>query len=675
VSTEPNDNLALQEKFTRAAQSYESGNIKEADTLYSELLQQHKNSHELLIIAGKIAFELADYGRAIDHLSKAIIINPNDAMVLFLLGKSLLAKGKQKAAEMTLQKAVVANPEFNPAWCMLGDIYIQQNKLGEAHKIFLQVIARDKTYHEAYSQLAVIFNTKNSLMTATIFKDLFHHYHPSPTLNKKTDEIYDTFFIDRNIAHNTAIQNSRIQQTLAVTAPQICYYQGEPFDKPPANLIQIPENETATFFSSTRLRRPSAIHFNPENIQETNKALKIASDLDKASALSKEKALHDAQSCKAQKPKLLKGEPLKILLNANRTTTVMQYCAKNLSTALQRKGCNTYLLTEEDDMESIEMHQYLEECVRFNPNAVVHINEIQNEYINEDTYNIIWWQDLMPVIESGKPIHWRERDLVLSICPQFDPYLYRSGANKVYRQDFCIDQQIFFSDPTVERQEKIVFIGSSYINRGHISSKAGKQIIAVLKEKMVNGEDISDQLLHELSEKFGLKFIDIFENILPFVARDTSVEWLCSIADTLGYKVEVYGRWWEKNPIVAPFFEGELPHGPMVAKVYNEAKYALSVIHRLVTSQRLSEIAACGCIPVVFDQRMYKEAEPPHWDDECLFYKSKDELRDCIGRSPKNDPQIISKGYSYDSFADKIIEYIKNDSYPAQPVKKSVFNL
>jgi tetratricopeptide (TPR) repeat protein len=675
LDTKSDDNLAFQEMLTHAAKSYESGNIKEADALYNELLQYQTNNAELFRFAGKTAFEVEDYSRAIDNLSRAAILMPGDAVTLFFLGKSLLAKGNQRAAKINLEKAVAINPGLDLAWCMLGDIYIQQDEIDQAAKIFLEIISRDRNCYDAYSQLAVICKRKGRPMMARVFLDLFSHYYSGPSINNRSDEIYDTFFLDRDIAQTTALQKNRIWQTIAVTASQICYYQGEPFDTPPANLINIPDDEFSKFFYSKRLRRPTAIHFNPENIDDVNKALDIANSFDHILPLLRKNSFKDSESYQTLNLAIIPGEPLRILLSANRTTTVMQYSARSLSIALQRKGCNINLLTEGNDLEMIEQHHYLEECAKFIPHAVVHINHVKNQHLNKDTYNIVWWQDPMPTMKSGEPIPWRNRDLVLSACSQFDPYLHKSGADTVYRQDFCIDPELFCSSSPVENRKKIIFVGSSYFNRVDQFSEAGRQIVAILKKKMVAGEDMPDSLIHELSAKFGVKFTDIFDHLLTYIVRDTSVEWLCSLADTMDYEVEVYGRLWEQNPLVAPFFKGELTHGPMVAKVYNEAKYAVAATHRTVNSQRLSEIAACGCIPVVFDERSYPDVETPHWDDECLFYRTKDELMDCIGRSPKNDPQIIGDAYSYDNFADKLITYIKTGNYPDQPVKEFYRNI
>ncbi|MBF0192928.1 MAG: tetratricopeptide repeat protein [Magnetococcales bacterium] len=669
MKPEKDEQLTDQDKFALAYKLYESGNLQESCTLLSKLSRLYPNNVELLTFVGKIAFELKDYSLAIDHLSKAIIIDPKNAMTLFVLGNTLLAKGNYRAAKINLYKAVEVDPKLNIAWYALANAYIFEKKNDEALPILLDVVRRDNKHFKAHFQISSILKEKNRFMMAKIFLDLYHHNYSGPPLKDVENTICDTLFIDKNVAYNTAKKKNIIQVTAAINVPQICYYLGEKIYNDNKYLIAIPENEIGEFFCFSRLRRPKEINFNPDKSEEINQAIEIAKTLQDNSSLFVQLMEKNIQLSRTQKPEFSSNKKLKILLLANRNTTVIQYSSRYLSDALKRKGCDVSFVIENSDLETIETRHYYEEVSKIVPNAIININHLYNENIHEDTYNITWWQDLMPEIANNKSLKWRNRDLAISAYTTFDSPLYNSGAKQVYRQDHCIDQNIFFSSTPLTQRKKIVFVGSSYINQIQIFGEQGQQLIALMQEKMMLGQDISDSFLNELSKKFAISFDDIFYNLLPFVVRDTSIEWLCSMADSLDFEVEIYGRWWDTNPIVAPFFKGELPHGPKVANVYNEAKYAIAAMHRTVNSQRVAEIAACGCIPVLLDERSYPQVEKPHWDDECLFFRTKNELKKCFSNTPKNDPQIIAKNYTYDSFAEKIITYISTGKYPDEPIK------
>ncbi|MBF0382242.1 MAG: hypothetical protein HQL69_14555 [Magnetococcales bacterium] len=672
MSQEQNSNLTVEEKLSLASQHYKAGNLDEAALLNYELTKLFPDNENLLLFAGKTTYEQKDFNSTIDYLSRALIINPNNETALFMLGSTLLAKGNSKGAQINLQKAVKINPEFNIAWYTLATVYIFNNDNKQALPILLDIVRRDKTHYDSYLQLYRIFKNNNRFIMSRIFWDLYLHYYSGPPLEQNDEEnvVYDTLFLNRDIAYSEAIKQNSFQQTIAKSLVQVCYYLGEEFTDGPDNLILVPLDKIGEFFCYSLLRRPAKIQFDPTNKDEINTALNIANALQSESSLQVKEMKKNTELCKIQQPDFSSQNPLKIFLVASRFTTVLQYSSRDLAEAFLRKGCDVKLVIEENDFERIEMRHYLQECAIFIPNAIININHLYNENIHKDIYIISWWQDLMPEIAEGKPINWRQRDLAISAYTTFDEPLYKSGAKQVYRQDHCIDPIIFSPKTPFQQRNKIVFVGSSYINQKDCFGKDGHKVIALLQEKMVLGHDITDQYLHELSEKFAIQYDGIFYNLLPYVVRDTSIEWLCSLAKSLEYEVEVYGRWWDKNPIVAPYFKGELPHGLKVAKVYNEAKYAVAAMHRTVNSQRVAEIAACGCIPVLLDERGYPNVEKPHWDDECLFYKTKKDLESCFSRTPKNDPKVIAKNYTYDSFADKIITYIKTGSYPDKPIVK-----
>ena len=666
-------NVSFKEKLNTASKHVAAGNLLQALELYSELTVQYPELGELHTISGKVAFELNEFALTIEIMSRALRIDPNDQIALFFLGKSLLATDKIQAAESCFLKITKLNPKFLSASCELGSIYLKQGKIEQSFKILRKVVETDFTFDKAYYHLVHLFRKQNMSMLAQVYLVLYQH-HSNVVIEDdgKGNSFPDSFFIDRNKAMITAKQGNIIKQTVAVSARQLCYYQGKPFANPPETLIHIPEDGLLDLFTKTCLRLPQAINFNPADPSESSLASNMANkfeDLKRSLGKEYDKWIEISSD---SKPEFNPGEPFRIFLAASRMTTVMQYASRGIAEALRRNGCDVLLSIENSDLEQQASHHVFNKCANFIPHAIININHLANNYISDNTYNISWWQDLMPAIEVREPLPWRERDIAISTYPQFDPYLYKTGAKHVYRQEFCVDTQQFFATTPTEQRNKIVFVGNSYIN--HVTSRneiLGLEIANILRERMASGEEMSDTFLQELAKRFSIAFINIYENVLPYVVRDTSIEWLCSMADELDYEVEIYGRFWDKNPIVAPYFKGELAHGKEVAKVYNQAKYAIAAIHRHVHSQRLAELTACGCIPVVFDQRMFPEAEPPHWDDECLFYSTRDELRECFFKIPKNDPKIIGETYSYDNFAKKIITLLKTGSYPTKPVAKT----
>lgn len=475
----------------------------------------------------------------------------------------------------------------------------------------------------------------------------------------RTTETYsnklDTYFFDRELARKTALQQNRVKlEHPTIDGLQICYHDGEPFENGPMNLVPVKFEYLSQFIANTRLRHPMAMVF-PPNVSKNdidfispvaekmvNDALKARKDLAKAQKLR----------CRNLTPSFDEHEPLRVFLPTTRLSTVMQYTSKDLAKAFGKHGCITRVSIEQNDMESLDNSIRLKELYEFNPHIIVNINKLSNDMIHDDVFNIVWWQDPMPEITNQQPLPWRKRDIILSLTRPFDNYLKNCGASAIHRQHFCVDTEIFRIIPEIKRQEKIVFVGSSYRDK---IRRYYNEILVLdqLNLYMAQGVPITQNTLSDLAEKHNIPFDYVFWDLFHYVVRDSTVRWLCK---TSTLPIEVYGRYWEQDEIVRPFFKGELPHGNDVAKVYNTAKYALVSHPFEVNSQRLAEAAACGCIPLVYDCR--HSAEPPFWESECLYFKTQNELSDLLTCTPPSSPTDIATHFSYDHLVENILHRI-----------------
>ncbi|MBF0445476.1 MAG: hypothetical protein HQL68_07790 [Magnetococcales bacterium] len=335
----------------------------------------------------------------------------------------------------------------------------------------------------------------------------------------------------------------------------------------------------------------------------------------------------------------------------------MQYSSRNIAKALLGKGCDVCLMVEDNDMEDLTQLHRIKAQYEFNPHCVININHFNNEWLHPDVYNIIWWQDYMMGVEEEK-VHLRERDILLTADPSLLPYLTKSGMKDIKRQEFCVDTNVFQNNTPMEERHKSVFVGVSYKYRlGHLVGE--KQALDLLQEQMDSGAAITTDFLHYVAKKTNLPFKYVYDvgPLFTHVVRETAVKWLCELAPQIDLEVEIYGRGWDDHPIISPYYKGPIEHGPKIAKLYNETKYALSASPYVVDSQRLSEICACGAIPIMYDARPF--APQPHWDDECLWFNSQEEFNNCFTQKPRNSPDVIAQTNSYDAFADRIIRFIK----------------
>lgn len=643
----------ITQDYKKALTLHKNKEFDQAATIYRQLIQNYPDRSEFLYLLGDTYLQNSEYSQAIEWMSQAVVLQPSNITFLTGLGNALIAHGKPAVAIDRFLDVLRLQPDNVTALTSLGHAYFNLNEFHKAliplnHAINFQF--NHATAHE------LLRSTYYKLKKSVLLDTHSRIYNKFAGLPQPNAPIQDTFFLDRKLALKTALQKNRFSQTIAVDATQLCYHSETPYDDAPPNLIQKPLSQLSDFFLSTRLRWPTRIDFDLGDENQSKIALKVAQILDYLPILST-KILTDLTHNKLnKKPKTIPGEPLRVFLAASRLSVVMQYSSRGLAEAFKKLGCTVKFIVEENDMEGLSFLYWLKEQWEFDPHIIININHLNNDMVPHDVYNIVWWQDPMPKLIKGEPLPWRERDIVLSAIPYFDPYLKACGVKEIHRQTSCVQEDVFRSIIPMEERKKVVFVGSSYINefeKSHAHLEATEMFLKLFNK----GEEITDDYIDYVGKKTKLDRDRVLLYILSYVHRDIVVEWLCELAPKLDLEVEIYGLSWENNKIVAPFYKGRL-YGADVAKVYNEAKFGLSNSYRAINSQRLAEIAACGCIPIVQDNRY--QSEKPHWDDEVLFFKLKKDLLYCLTQSPlpKGDPMRIANECSYTGLAKRILKWV-----------------
>ncbi len=457
------------------------------------------------------------------------------------------------------------------------------------------------------------------------------------------------YFFDYRQARQAAAQRRQVPTTHpSITALQVCFYDGPPQSDALENMVSLPFEQIEQRLLDLPYQLPNQIIF-PDGtpgqfIAEIGRVFEQA--LLNIVQRRKLLAARIRQQLKNQRPGFDRSAPLRILLKSSRLTTVMQHCSSQLAQALEKQGHEVLLCMEENDMQLLDSYLHLKAQAAFNPHVVFNINSLDTQHLHPDVFYFSWWQDPMPAISCGIALPWRERDITLSLTRNFDDYLRRCSCPEIRRQHFCIDTEVFNTRHDVKRENKIVFVGSSY--RARLRENPGERgALRDIVARMEAGEPVDEAFLRPLSRRWGLEYHRVYWDLFHYAVRDVTLQWLCREAPI---PVEVYGRGWQDDPQIRPHFRGELPHGEAVARAYNSARYAFICHPFEINSQRLVEAAACGSVPVVFDCRHI--AEPPHWDEYCRFFRTAAQLRDCLREGNAPDPTAIARSSSYDQLAD-----------------------
>ncbi len=462
----------------------------------------------------------------------------------------------------------------------------------------------------------------------------------------------DCYFTDSLVALNTAKQKNRVFcDHPTIDGLQVCYYRGILPEHNIPNLINLELIDFISFFTESTFRMPAKI----EVQQDLKEDFDVALFDDAISGVKRNRAEISYQlglKAKELKPSFSKEQPLRVFIPTSRLTTVMQYCSYNVAKEFDSRGYDVLFYIEENEMCEFNPVDYIKYYIEFNPHINFFVNHCKNDIQNKDVVNIVWWQDFMTEIKEHQPFNLRENDFMFSISPFLDNHLEQCGVDKVYRQLFVVDQDIFNTFQVGEREDKVVFIGSSYSLRIDENNTEQQRVINCLLDVLNDSGTFSQKIINEIVDNSTLNYDLIFWTLFSYVIREYSVDWLCQ-NQTL--PVQIYGRHWDKKLNVKKCFKGELEHGVDVAKVYKTAKYALVSHPFEINSQRLAEVAACGCIPIVYDCRDI--AEKPFWDDHCLFFKTQEDLNKILETRalPKKPPETIAEYFTYQQAVDNFI--------------------
>lgn len=466
----------------------------------------------------------------------------------------------------------------------------------------------------------------------------------------------DIYCFDPITAFEEAEKRNRVETSNPhVDGLQICYYDGESIPNAPENCINVPVNAFYEYFLTTKNRLPERIHFGIKEYSGDVKNELVSAIQQTLKAIDAERnAMSDALMDNARKLQPEFSETLKIFLIASRETTVMQYISQNIADAFRALGHQVFLSIEENDMQKIDTFMHLAHYIQFNPNVVININHFNNSFLHDDVFNFVWFQDFMPVLQNTQPIALRKRDTVYSLLPEIDVLLERKGI-PFSRQSFCVNKAIFKTDETLTREQKIIFIGSSYAPRldaQHHNTKIVKDAIDVLDQ----GKEFTADIIQKWAKKYNLSPEYIQNHVIAYVVRDITVLWLHKIHQQTGLPVEIYGWGWEQYDVLKPYCKGSLPYD-QVAAIYNSAAYTLVPHSMYVLQQRTLEAAACGCQPIVYDCR-YNDT-PPFYENALAYFRTVKDIIKIIKHGSSNDLTALVDDNSYEHFAKRIVQSVE----------------
>ena len=461
----------------------------------------------------------------------------------------------------------------------------------------------------------------------------------------------DTYFLNSHEALEVASQCNRTADGYRL---QVCYYEGDKIESDLVNLVHLPIENLVDGLANGTYNIPTLINFDGLELSASVR-YQIEShfnlSIQQAKILREQKNYVYAENFK--NAKLDFSEPLRFYLMGHVQTRVMQHVAKNIADQLERMGFDVYF----ELFHGIEEQQCIKNLSLFNPHVFVSINHLNNQHLSQDIYNMIWFQDPMDILYSETEMQLRERDYVFSLVPMIDERLKVKNV-PFERQGFCVNQALYHQNELIQREKKIVFIGSSYAATLK-NTENEKEAVKKLQAMFLKGESFTQETINSLSNVYALSSHHVESRLIPYVVRDFALLELCKL-DTQ-YSIEIYGWGWEKYAELAPYCKGSLEYGREIADVYSSATYAFAPHQQYTLQQRVFEASACGAIPIVYDCRDISKEDS--YEEAFCYFKSLNDLEKIITADVKQKNfDTLLQNNTYESFIKKMLSKIKSNN-------------
>ena len=143
----------IPEALSLALAHHQAGRLQEAEALYRQILQAQSDHPDALHLLGVTAHQAGKHEIAVEHITRAIAINPAAAEYHNNIGEVYRALARLSEAEASFQQALAQNPAFAEALNNLGAVLQAQGKLEEAAAHYRQALALKPGYAQAHNNL------------------------------------------------------------------------------------------------------------------------------------------------------------------------------------------------------------------------------------------------------------------------------------------------------------------------------------------------------------------------------------------------------------------------------------------------------------------------------------------------------------------------------------------
>ena len=163
---------------------HQSGNLNDAQNIYEQILSIQENNFDALQLLGALFAQVKKYPEAIKFLSKAIIVNPNDAGCFSNLGISFQKLRRLEEALSSYDKAISLQADYAEAYSNRGAVLQELKRLDEALSSYDKAITIKGDYAEAFNSRGTVLEELKRL------EEALSSYDKAISINKDYTELY-----------------------------------------------------------------------------------------------------------------------------------------------------------------------------------------------------------------------------------------------------------------------------------------------------------------------------------------------------------------------------------------------------------------------------------------------------------------------------------------------------
>jgi predicted O-linked N-acetylglucosamine transferase (SPINDLY family) len=181
----------LQREFDLANQHRRGGRLREAESIYRQILLRQPNQADALHMLGLVVFDLRRGSESVDLLRRAILASPKRSDFQFNLGFVLSALGRRSDAIDAYRQAISLRSDFPEAYRSLADALLMEGRFAEAIDSYRRALELKPNWPETLNNLAAAVQSSGKLEEALqLFQKLVAMDPNSPTAHLNLGEAF-----------------------------------------------------------------------------------------------------------------------------------------------------------------------------------------------------------------------------------------------------------------------------------------------------------------------------------------------------------------------------------------------------------------------------------------------------------------------------------------------------